>query len=140
MSGWQKVEAVRNALFATAAQNVVDVATCYGQGLLRSDAALDVPFRNELPMTPPDDVSFPWLRLIGVLEAAPSEGRDRMFEVEALQLYEQSLDLQRVTGGADYQKDNLDNFTLKHLITGLAASPNASKALREHLEELNRRV
>ena len=59
-----------------------------------------------------------------------------MFEVEALQIYEQSLDLQRITGGADYQKDPLDRFTLKHLVAGLAASPYASKALRDHLGHL----
>jgi subtilisin family serine protease len=140
LPGWQKVEAVRHALFATADRAVADVATFYGQGLLRADAALGVGFRTDLPKTPADEVSFPWLRLLGALEAAPSEGRDRMFEVEALQIYEQSLDLQRITGGADYQKDPLDPFTLKHLIAGLAASPYASKALREHLAEASRKL
>ncbi len=139
-SGWQKVEAVRHALFTTADRNVANVATFYGQGLLRANDALDVGFRTDLPKTPPDEVSFPWLRLLGALEAAPSEGRDRMFEVEALQIYEQSPDLQRITGGADYQKDALDPFTLKHLITGLAASPYASKALSEHLSGLLRQA
>jgi len=84
-------------------------------------------------------VSFPWPRLVGALEAAAPGGRDLMFEVEALQIYEQSPDLQRITGGADYQKDSLDPSTLKQLIAGLAASPNASKSLREHLEGLLRR-
>jgi hypothetical protein len=99
-----------------------------------------VTFRIDLPVTPPDEVSFPWLRLLGALEAAHTDGRDRMYEVEALQIYEQSLDLQRITGGADYRKDPLDPLTLKHLIAGLAASPYTSKALREHLLELARRV
>ncbi len=61
-----------------------------------------------------------------------------MYEVEALQIYEQSLDLQRITGGADYRKDRLDPFTRKHLIEGLIASPYASRALREHLQKLPR--
>ncbi len=37
-------------------------------------------------MTPRDEVSFSWLRLLGVLEIAPS-GRDLMYEVESLQIY-----------------------------------------------------
>src|SRR5208337_2652143 len=140
VAGWQKVEAVRNALFQAADRGVADVDTYYGQGLLRANKALDVPFRTDLPRTPPDEVSFPWLRLLGALEAAPATGGDLMFEVEALQIYEQSPDLQRITGGADYQKDALDPSTLKHLIAGLAASPYASKSLREHLHGLLRRT
>jgi len=140
LQGWQKVEAVRHALFTTADDNVPDVSTYYGNGLLRANAALDVAFRADLPKTAEDEVSFPWLRLLGVLEAAPPTGRALMFEVEALQIYEQSLDLQRITGGADYQKDPLDRFTLKHLAAGLAASPYASRSLREHLAEVSRKL
>jgi len=141
LSGWRKVEAVRHALFTSADRSVADVATYYGQGLLRANAALDVPIADNLNQTPADDVSFPWLRLLGVLESlAPPAGRDLMFEVEALQIYEQSLDLQKIAGGADYHKDVLDPFTQKHLIAGIAASPFASQALREHLERLSRQL
>ena len=62
-----------------------------------------------------------------------------MFEVEAIQIYEQSPDLQRITDGADYQTDPLDPHTLGHLIAGLAASPLASNTLRAHLNGLRRR-
>jgi len=138
--GWQKVEAVRHALFTAADRSIPDVATFYGQGLLRADAALDVPFRTDLSMTPPDEVSFPWLRLLGALEAAPTSGRDLMYEVEALQIYEQSSDLQRITGCADYEKDRLDSPTLKHLIAGLANSPYASEALSERMKQMLERI
>ena len=102
-SPWQKVEAVRNALFTSTDRSVPEVATYYGQGLLRAAEALATPFRTDLPKTPEDEVSFPWLRLLGALEAVPAEapapeGRELMYEVEALQIYEQSLDLQRITG------------------------------------------
>jgi Subtilase family len=139
VAGWQKVEAVRNALFQSADRDVANVNTYYGQGLLRASQALDVPFRTDLPSTPPDAVSFRWLRLLGALEAAAPEGRELMFEVEALQIYEQSPDLQKLTGGADYRTDSLDSSTLKQLIAGLAASPYASNALRDHLGGLLRR-
>lgn len=138
-SGPQKVEAVRHALFTSADRSVADVAEYFGRGLLQARAALDVPFRTDLPTTLADDVSFPWLRLLGTLEStsgSPPEGRSRMFEVEALQIYEQSPDLQRLAGGADHQNDPLDAVSLKKLVDGLAASPFASKSLREHLRDL----
>ena len=63
-SPWQRVEAVRNALFTSTDRSVPDVATYYGQGLLRAAEALATPFRTDLPKTPEDEVSFPWLRLL----------------------------------------------------------------------------
>jgi hypothetical protein len=136
---WQRVEAIRNALFASADDSQPDGTTYFGAGLLRAARALDQPFRTDLPMTPADSVSFPWLRLAGVLEALPT-GRDLMYEVEALQIFEQSADLQRITGAADPAADSLDVPTLKRLISGLRQSPLASQALREHLKEMYRRL
>jgi len=57
--GWQKVEAVRHALFLSADRSVPESAVYFGQGLLRANAALDVTFRTDLSKTPADDVSFP---------------------------------------------------------------------------------
>jgi hypothetical protein len=130
-------------MFTSADKGAPELASYFGQGLKRAAAALDVGFRTDLPMTPPDEVSFPWLRLIGVLETAqpgsPAPvGPDLMHEVEALQIHEQSLDLQRLTGGADYRKDSLDRFTQRSLIAGLAASPYDSQALREYPRQIQR--
>jgi subtilisin family serine protease len=131
---WQKVEAVRFALFSSADKDVTDRDTYYGQGLLRAAQALDVPFRTDLPKAPLAEVSFPWLRLLGVLEAvAAPEGRERMYEVEALQVYEQSLDLKALTGGADPLADPLDPATRKRLLEALRDSPLISKSLRDYL-------
>ncbi len=74
-SPWQKVEAVRNALFTSADRSVPEVATYYGQGLLRAAEALAIPFRTDLPKTPEDEVSFPWLRLLGAWRPCPPSPR-----------------------------------------------------------------
>jgi len=142
---WQKVEAVRNALFDSADKSQPDGRTYFGQGILRARLALDVPVRTDLKKTSADSVSFAWLRMLGGFESvakAPPEpaGRELMYEVEALQVYEQSPRLQELTGRADPAGDPIDAVTQKRLIEGLLASPLASQSLREHLTALRRRV
>ncbi|MBO0698815.1 MAG: hypothetical protein J2P46_10505, partial [Zavarzinella sp.] len=138
---WQRVEAVRWALFTSAAKDVPDRQTYFGQGLLRAHAALDVPFRADLPKTPADTVSFPWLRLLGIVDAVaapPPVGGELMYEVEALQVFLQTPGLEQLAGGADPQTDPLSPADRKKVIAALRASPLASKALREHLGKVYR--
>jgi hypothetical protein len=133
---WRRVEAVRHALFSSADKSQPDGERYFGQGLLRARQALDVPFRADLPQTPADEVSFAWLRLLGGFET----GRGLMYEVEALQVYEQTPRLQEITGWADPASDRIDDRERKRLVEGLAASPLASQALRAHLTELHRKL
>lgn len=137
---WQKVEAVRRALFSTARKDVPDREKYFGQGLLRARAALDVPFDANLTKTPADRVSFPWLRAIGVLEALPPEptSPDLMYEVEALQVFLLSPHLQELVGGADPYNDSLSRADFRKLVAALRASPMISRALRDHLDSLYR--
>lgn len=135
---WKKVKAVRHALFSSADKSRPEGEAWFGQGLLRAQQALTIPFRSDLLPTLADEVSFRWLRLLGALEAAPeAAGRDLMHEVEALQIHEQSLPLQQLTGGADPSTDQLDAATRKRLIADLRDSPLASHALRQHLRGLH---
>lgn len=141
---WQKVEAVRWALFSSAGKDSADREKYFGQGLLRARAALDVPFRGDLPKTPADSVSFPWLRILGILEAVPAAvaptGEQLMYEVEALQVFLQTPGLQELAGGADPQSDPLPPADLKKLVAAMRASPAISNALRTHLGEVYRRL
>jgi hypothetical protein len=128
---WQRVEAVRHALFASADKSAEGNDVYYGQGLLRARHALDVPFRTDLPQTPADSVSFPWLRLGGRSAAEPS-GHELMYEVEALQVFEQDSALQELAGGADPLRDDLDRASRRRLVATLAKLPGVSDALRRH--------
>ncbi|MDY3562405.1 S8 family serine peptidase [Gemmata sp. JC673] len=132
---WQRVEAVRRALFASADRSHPAAGTYFGRGALRASAALDQPFRTDLPKTPADEVSFGWLRAAGVLEAAPT-GVERMFEVEALQVFLQSPRVQELAGGADPASDPLPWAEAKPVLAELSRSPLASRALRAHLAAL----
>ncbi len=137
---WQRVEAVRHALFSTADRSHPQCDKFFGNGALQAAAALAVPFRGDLPPTPPDDVSFAWLRTAGVLESIPIgeaiPGTDRMYEVEALQVYLQSPAIQQLAGGADPLDDTLTPAEAKPVLAALAHSPLASAALRTHLATL----
>ena len=132
---WRRIEAVRLALFSSAVKGSADREKFFGQGLLRAAAALEIAFRDDLPQTPADSVSFAWLRLLGALETMPvaPTGEQLMFEVEALQVFLQTPGLQELTGGADPQSDTLSSADSKKLVAALRASPMISKALRNHL-------
>jgi hypothetical protein len=137
---WRRVEAVRKALFTTADRSPAAGASFYGHGLLRARAALDVPFDDTLLQTMPDDVSFPWLRILTGLEAVAAggatAGRQRMFETEALQLFLVTPRLQRLVGDADPLTDPLDRNTHKRLLEELSHLAAASQALKLQAEKL----
>jgi len=139
---WQKVEAVRWALFSRARKDLPDSERYFGQGVVRARAALEVPFAGDLPKAPTDSVSFPWLRSIGILEALPPEpaGTELMYEVEALQVYLQSPYLQELAGGTDPHADSLSRANFRKLIAAIRSSPAISRSLRDHLSELQRRL
>lgn len=139
---WRKVEAVRRTLFSTARKDLPDSEKYFGQGVLRARAALDVPFAGDLAKTPADSVSFPWLRGIGILEAAPPEptGPELMYEVEALQVFLQSPQLQELVGGADPHADSLSPADFRKLVAALRSAPAISRSLRDHLTALHRRL
>lgn len=139
---WRVVEAVRHALFSTADRTPTAGAEFFGNGLLRAHDALAVDYRDDLSMTSADSVSFPWLRLLGALEAAGDSitPQQKMFETEALQLFLQSPSLQQITDGADPHSDELDPTTLKKFVDKLRQSPSASNTLRSRLDEVKARL
>jgi subtilisin family serine protease len=129
---WQRVEAVRHALFGAADRTHPNADEYYGRGVLKAAAALDVPFRSDLPKTPPDQVSFPWLRAIDLLESLPN-GEQQMYEVEALQVYLQTPRLQELAGGADPIANQLTADEARPVLEALRQSPMISEALRAKL-------
>jgi len=135
---WQRVEAVPHALFASADASGPEAGTYFGRGILKAAAALEQPFRIDLPMSPPDEVAFPWLRAADLLEAVPG-GTDQMYEVEALQVFLQTPSLQDLVSGADPVSDRLSAPETRQLLEAMRRSPLISDALRLHLTELVRR-
>jgi hypothetical protein len=129
------VEAVRDALLSSADRSFVEADKYYGTGVLKAANALDRPFRTDLPMTLPDEVSFPWLRVVDLFEATPG-GEERMYEVEALQVYLQFPRLQELAGGADPATDRLTPAEAKPILEAMRHSPMISDALRVKLGQV----
>jgi 3',5'-cyclic AMP phosphodiesterase CpdA len=138
---WKRVEAVRQAMFQSADRSLPAGNAYFGNGLLRGRNMLNVPFIASLQPSAVAEVSFPWLRLLGALEAAPTAavpGTQQMFETEALQLYLTSQRLQALTGNADPHRDGLDAGTLTKLLEEISGHANASMSLKSRAQQLLR--
>ncbi len=135
---WRCVEAVRFALFSAADRSVPDSSEFFGAGLLRADRALAVPFRDDLPKTPADSVRFEWLRLFLGLEAtaSPTDAHEALYETEALQLYLQSAEMQKRTGGADPSDETVSQPKLRAVLEAMRDSPKTSEALKRRITVL----
>lgn len=129
---WMRVEAVRQALFKSAAN--ADAAK-FGNGVLRAKAALDQPVAaaKDLVKEAEDSAAFSFLRaLTGQGVAALSEERMRMLELEALQL-SQSSEIEALLpdpNDASLLSDG-EKFVV---LAALARHPRASRTLHRALQ------
>jgi subtilisin family serine protease len=91
---WQRVEAIRNALYKTAIKKVndknydADFVNYFGNGIIQANAALDIPVATNLKKTEADDV--PWFPILStIFKAKPNPQQSirlDMFNTELSQL------------------------------------------------------
>lgn len=133
--GWMKVEAVRAALFESVegAGGALDVH--FGHGLLRAEKALNVAPKAmaKLARTEEDNAFFALIRGLGGLSATKPTDRQKMLELEALQLTQRSgtleAILEKIETGANQKSARGDLFE------AMLAEPGLSAALRATLEK-----
>ena len=128
--GWQRVEAVRAALFGTAHADA-HFKEFFGSGKLASRDALDAPPppATKLNKQPLDSAAFPFLTLLLGLGVAPVSQRARaMLELEALQVMQTSK-FETVLPS----EDRPDPRLVAKLLEEFHAKPGLSKALRDAL-------
>ncbi|HJP95395.1 MAG TPA: S8 family serine peptidase [Pyrinomonadaceae bacterium] len=125
---WQRVEAVRHALFTSAKNQGVD-REHLGNGILQAHAALGIAPVLNLPKTPADRDSFAVLRVITGLGVADPPPREGMFDIELAQRWLLNRELQEAVpdpdSGAEVPKENLRRF-----MDALIEDKSASIALR----------
>ena len=93
---WQRVNAVRHALFSSARKDLANSRKYYGNGVLQTAKALQVAPQLDSQPLEKDEVSFPiWTILFGS-ERSPSAAVRQMISVELLRLEHNSLVLQRI--------------------------------------------
>lgn len=127
---YQRVEAVRKALFSTAKQK--GDKKHFGNGVLQARAALDVKPVLGLPRSPKSKNSFAFLRVVtglGVVDVPP---REQMFNLELAQRWLVNPRLQEIVPDPD-ATDRLDDKTLRRFMEAVIEDPQASVTLRKHV-------
>ncbi|HWZ37853.1 MAG TPA: S8 family serine peptidase [Bradyrhizobium sp.] len=127
--GWMRIEAVRKALFESTGLDHVDLHL--GRGKLHAnDALTKAPSSaSALRKAAVDTVSLPILQVLGGLGIAADDARQRMLQLEALQL-SQSTDIENLIPPDLANAPQADQL---RLVYAIAAHPTASNALREAL-------
>lgn len=129
---WQRAEAVRQVLFATARNTD---RTHFGRGELDAKMAVAAKPPGVFQPEPPSSADFPLLRTaIGM--SAGSAVRQRMLELEALQL-SQSAKIESITDDAGSPADLTDRQR-SAVAQALADDPRSSRALRDALAPVAR--
>ncbi len=127
---WQRVEAVRNALFRSAKKADPEH---FGNGILQARKALEITPVFGLPQSPEDKDSFPFLRVITGLGITEPTAREQMFNLELAQLWMINKDLQKIAPDPDAVA-TLSKPDLKRFMDAVIEEKTTSAALRRHIE------
>ena len=126
---WQRVEAVRNALFSSAKARNVDQQH-FGNGILQAKAALSVAPNLNLPKTPRDKDSFAFFRVITGLGITDPPPREEMFNLELAQRYLANKELQEIVSDPEKPVSDKD---LRKFMEAVIEDDGASLALRKQI-------
>jgi hypothetical protein len=129
---WQRAEAVRHALFASADKTPPDRFEFFGQGLLRARDALEEPFDTSRPKAQKDNVWFPLFTLLRGFDEL-SEARRRMLEVEAAQLAASSPEISEVLPDPDVSPEEIPGNDRQRILDALQRHRSASSTFREFI-------
>lgn len=140
---WQRVEAIRNALFTSASKDATPLAGysfeyCFGKGILQAAAALEVPVNSHLPQTP--KVKVPWFPILTtIFKAIPNtaqNARMEMYNTELGQLVYQYPELSKVIqekNGSEKPYNKISKKKWAAFRDAVIAHPGASIALKTYL-------
>lgn len=131
---WQRVNAVQNALFSSAAKGFKDSEKYYGNGVLRAAGALEIPPKLDSTPIPKDAVCCPYLTLLfGWDDRATQE--QEMFAVEMSQLLQCNKDLQKAVSGIDTERPSTPEEKTR-IREAVLATPEISRALAELMQRV----
>jgi len=149
MEGWQRVEAIRRALFNSASKNIADgynnnIKLYFGNGILQAADMLSIkPSADGLVKEPPVTVSFSFLKLItgtGLLESAFNEGsltnhhkEEALFETEIIQLISTSSQLQLLLDYEERSYADITSAEQKTFWTIILRTDRTSNALKQFI-------
>jgi hypothetical protein len=124
---WRRVEAVRHALFTSAAKVNPQF---FGQGILKAKNALAVAPVLNLPKTEPDNDSFSFFRVITGMGLSAPPAREQMFNLELSQRLLMNPELQKVVADPAAPVSEAD---IRKFMEVIIQDKDASVALRRHV-------
>ncbi|HEV7517920.1 MAG TPA: S8 family serine peptidase [Thermoanaerobaculia bacterium] len=132
---WKRVEAVRRALFTTAAKDGTDVERFFGNGSLQAKNALAVLPATDLRKTPRDSASFPLLRVLTGLGIAADPTRTDMHQLEILQLLQRSQTLEQILPDPEIDPAQIAPREVLRFFEALIEEPGCSQSLKAYVQE-----
>ena len=138
---WQRVEAIRNALYSSALKKVKkgfdSYQTYFGNGILQANDALAIPVDANLPMTEEDSV--PWFPILDtIFKAVPDaeqQVRLEMFNTELAQLVFIYPELSAILDDDRREYDKIGKVKWKKFVKSVIDHPETSVTLRKFLLE-----
>ena len=127
---WQRVEAVRNALFSTA--KLKSGKTHFGNGVIQVRSALNVRPVLGLPKSEKSKNSFAFLRVITGLGVAEPPPREQMFNLELTQRWLRNEELQKIVPDPD-AVSTLEGDKLRLFMEAVIEDEGASISLRKQV-------
>ncbi|HRO48297.1 S8/S53 family peptidase [Agriterribacter sp.] len=137
---WQRVEAIRFALYTSAKKMVRNAPLTYnhyfGNGILQSNDALSIGVKTNLTKTPEDQVPwFPVLSTIFKTNNAQSVPAIQMYNTELAQLVYTYPELSALIDDENRPYEKIGIKKWKHFTTAVIAHPGTSVALKKILEQ-----
>jgi subtilisin family serine protease len=138
---WQRVEAIRNALYQSALKKVKSGFDPYneyfGNGIIQANAALSIPVASNLPMTPEDSV--PWFPILNtIFKAVPDadqQARLDMFNTELAQLVYSHPELAALIDNNERDYEKIGKKKWGSFVKAVIEHSDTSVTLRKFLKE-----
>ncbi len=135
---WQRVEAIRYALYKSASQSANPIGTfknSFGNGILKAKDALSIPVKTIAQKTPQD--SMPWFPILTTMfRALPGEAPDNkmtMFNTELAQLVYYYPELAALIGNDTKSYNKVTKAQWKKFRDAVIQHPGASVTLKKYL-------
>lgn len=130
---WQRVNAVRRALFTSAEKSYAESEKYYGNGVLKAKRALDIAPYKDSQKIPADNVRFPILTLLFNWRADQATPKQAMIELEMLRLRCNNPVLQQLFQDIE-QAQAITDEQKQQLRLAILSMPECSETLAEMIQ------
>ena len=144
LPGWQRVEAIRHALYKWASKDGISDSSfkrSFGNGIIKAFDSLQEPVKIISQKTPEDSV--PWFPILStIFKAIPKPhiepgNRITMFNTELAQLVYYYPDLAKIIGNEEKSFDKVSKKQWQEFRDAVIQHPGASLTLKKHLMATN---